>query len=894
MLLQYETQIFLDSFHEDGLAITASGLGIDRILLNYLKVYNDPGNLVLVLNTTSVEEEYFIECLLKEDPPPKSMPKIITNEYSTNERQSVYLEGGVLFVTSRILVVDMLTDRLPTEMVTGILVYKAHKIIESCQEAFILRLFRQKNKQGFIKALSDSPQSFTIGFCHVERVMKNLFVRNLYLWPRFQADIVAFFDRHKPEVIELHLQMTTAMIACQTAILDLINQCIKELVKCNPTIDTEEITTENALTKNFEKIIRHYLDPVWHQLGARTKQLVADIKTMRLLLRHLIQYDSVTFYSLVNSIRKNEMNFGQNSGWLFMDSADSLYIHARERIYGVQKKMKSYKAGADANAKAAEEKKELVLEECPKWQALKEVLKEIEDENKNADEELGPGKVLIAAEDDRTCSQIRQYLCEGGLGLLTRLYEKQLAGNALKQKPEERKKYPLRKGKRPNVKKRQKAAPDPEEVTLTQMYKNQSDEEEITSEEDHPKEDFAGMSKDGYYHVIPSPVTIIHPLHGCTDPYNLSRTLHEIQPRYVILYDADMIFVRQLEVFKASRPDLPLRVYFLMYTGSTEEQRYLTSLRKEKEAFEYLIKEKATMVIPEEREGKQEDDQSLARDATPANETVGQTQKTRKGGKETEEVQQRVIVDMREFRSELPSLIHRRGIDIEPVTIEVGDYILTPDICVERKSVSDLIGSLNNGRLYNQCVSMTRYYRRPILLIEFDQNKAFSLLGKYGLSNDMSLNDVLSKLTLLTLHFPRLRILWCASPYATAELFEEIKAGREQPDAAAAMKVQEEMAGESEFSDKYSHGPQDMLLKMPGVNTKNYRDIMNKVENIQELCTTSQEELAKILGNAGNAKLLWEFLHKEQDNVEVATGTVANKTGPSKHAGRGRGRKRKR
>ena len=26
---------------------------------------------------------------------------------------------------------------------------------------------------------------------------------------------------------------------------------------------------------------------------------------------------------------------------------------------------------------------------------------------------------------------------------------------------------------------------------------------------------------------------------------------------------------------------------------------------------------------------------------------------------------------MREFRSELPSLIHRRGIDIEPVTLEV-------------------------------------------------------------------------------------------------------------------------------------------------------------------------------------------------------------------------------
>ena len=33
------------------------------------------------------------------------------------------------------------------------------------------------------------------------------------------------------------------------------------------------------------------------------------------------------------------------------------------------------------------------------------------------------------------------------------------------------------------------------------------------------------------------------------------------------------------------------------------------------------------------------------------------------------------------------------------ITTQVGDYILTSDICVERKSVSDLIGSLNSGRL---------------------------------------------------------------------------------------------------------------------------------------------------------------------------------------------------
>ena len=49
------------------------------------------------------------------------------------------------------------------------------------------------------------------------------------------------------------------------------------------------------------------------------------------------------------------------------------------------------------------------------------------------------------------------------------------------------------------------------------------------------------------------------------------------------------------------------------------------------------------------------------------------------------------------------------------------------------------------------------------------------LQGKNQMSNDVSMQETTSRLTLLTMHFPKLRILWCQSPYATAELFEELK-----------------------------------------------------------------------------------------------------------------------
>ncbi|XP_064318121.1 DNA repair endonuclease XPF [Phalacrocorax carbo] len=727
-LLEYESQIFLDLFHQDGLVICARGLGIDRLLLRFLRLYCEPASLVLVLNTGPAEEEYFIDQLRSDGV--VHLPRRVTNEITNNTRYEFYTQGGVIFATSRILVVDFLTDRIPANLITGILVYKAHRIIESCQEAFILRLYRQKNKQGFIKAFTDNAVAFNTGFCHVERVMRNLFVRKLYLWPRFHIAVNSFLEKHKPEVVEIHVSMTPAMLAIQTSILDILNACLRELKRYNPALEVEDLSLENAIGKPFDKTICHYLDPLWHQLGAKTKSLVQDLKILRTLLLYLTQYDCVTFLNLLESLKASEKAFGENSGWLFLDSSTSMFINARARVYRI------------------------------------------------ADEKLNQkGKI--------------------------------------------------------------------------------SEKSDVKKENGTDHSFHVNLPSDCYYGIFKDPLTIIHPLQGCSDPYALTRVLHEVEPRYVVLYDAELTFVRQLEIYKASRPGKPLRVYFLIYGGSTEEQRYLTALRKEKEAFEKLIREKAGMVIPEEREGRDETNLDLIRDAKPASVSTD----TRKaGGQEQKSVQQTVIVDMREFRSELPSLIHRRGIDIEPVTLEVGDYILTPDICVERKSISDLIGSLNNGRLYTQCVSMCRYYKRPILLIEFDPKKSFSLIPRGSLHQEISSNDVTSKLTLLTLHFPKLRILWCPSPHATAELFEELKQNHPQPDAETAMAV----TADSEIlpeSDKYNPGPQDFLLKMPGINAKNCRALMNHVKSMAELVTLPKDELSKILGNAANATQLFDFIH---------------------------------
>lgn len=90
------------------------------------------------------------------------------------------------------------------------------------------------------------------------------------------------------------------------------------------------------------------------------------------------------------------------------------------------------------------------------------------------------------------------------------------------------------------------------------------------------------------------------------------------------------------------------------------------------------------MVIPEYQDGKT--DEAFVLLKTFKEPTENENAQTRKaGGQEADaeaEVIPKIIVDMREFRSDLPCLIHKRGIEVVPVTITVRNlkifYSLEP------------------------------------------------------------------------------------------------------------------------------------------------------------------------------------------------------------------------
>jgi DNA excision repair protein ERCC-4 len=81
------------------------------------------------------------------------------------------------------------------------------------------------------------------------------------------------------------------------------------------------------------------------------------------------------------------------------------------------------------------------------------------------------------------------------------------------------------------------------------------------------------------------------------------RLLTDLRPHYLIMYEPNPAFIRRVEVYRATHPLRHLKVFFLYYANSVEEQRYLSAVRKEKDAFTRLIREKGNMALVLQSEG---------------------------------------------------------------------------------------------------------------------------------------------------------------------------------------------------------------------------------------------------------------------------------------------------
>ncbi|KAG8694657.1 hypothetical protein FRC09_009707 [Ceratobasidium sp. 395] len=923
-LLPYQRTILsecLDPASSD-LVILARGLGLRKLVCSLLQIYDNSKSLVLLINCDADEDTAIGEQLGVMGARHPGL-RILDYELGSKNRNELYNRGGLVSVTSQILVVDMLKKDIPTEKITGIVVLHAEKCSPLSLEAFIMRLYRDSNTEGFIKAFSDQPEQFTFGMSPLKTIMKELHLRKVHIFPRFHEEVNASLQRRRADVIEIFPAITPAMEEIHVSLVQCMTATLQEIKRANSALDLDDINVESAYFRHFDALVRRSLAPVWHRVRPATKQLVNDLGTLRSLLVSLLSYDCVALHAYLETIvaansEKSKTGAGgvkraNQSPWLYTDAANVLLTSARRRCYvnAAPEHQARAKAGAQMDEEWAlldemegrtdsargKEKgarpswlphnMEPILEELPKWGVLADVLKEIDEMIISNSMQHSPGTntTLVMVSDNRSATLIREYLTSmhthpdspGRAMLENRLkgyifWKRELSeskpdakasetntnanpvSEAMKKKDAARAEMAGRRRRvrgggttgatvGRSVKEEDGAIPgqgviateadEIAEFLATQksldsagsMLTNaQALEILLAAEPEHVQEE------EDYGLLEDEQVVLIRTYGDDGD----DQLLAEVRPRYIVMMEPNMDFVRRIE--------------------TVEEHKFLAGQRREKNAFESLIREKGSMVLTLED----------PRHGLGPSDAVIRTISSRIAGGGIREVNSeppRVVVDMREFRSTLPSILHLAQIQVVPATLTVGDYVLTPEIVVERKSVPDLISSFNSGRLYTQCEMMTAHYKQPVLLIEFEENKSFSLdafrdprpVGRKRDKSDKetaidsSVYDIQNKLVLLTLAFPQLRVIWSSSPYATADIFADFKSGNREPDPAFAISIGAEGTGEGD--ETVNHLAEEMLRALPGVNQTNYRTIMNHVGSVREFCELGLKEMQKLIGD---------------------------------------------
>ncbi|KAH8739031.1 ERCC4 domain-containing protein [Cryptosporidium ryanae] len=352
------------------------------------------------------------------------------------------------------------------------------------------------------------------------------------------------------------------------------------------------------------------------------------------------------------------------------------------------------------------------------------------------------------------------------------------------------------------------------------------------------------------------------------------NTLCNYSPHLIIILDPELSIIREIEVYAAMKKkrDIILKVVIITIQESIRHEKYIQTIKNEENSWNILERHKRTLVVP-------------LNDLTDGDIFTRISTNLHESKKDTEELK-RVIVDSREFRSSLPYRLFCKGIQIIPLTLEIGDYVISRDVCIERKSIKDLISSLNNGRLYTQLQWLTKHYKVPVVLIELENSESLNNRGKQQsftplLSNTL---DIYNKLILLIRHFPTIKFIWSGNASFSSSIILHIKNNREQPDIISASELNVNILNKeynndpisenennvkghkkrkitpSSDSTKSSYYAVTFLRQLPGVNSKNISILTSNYNSLKEIMNSPIEELVQNLG-ISNGTVLYRALH---------------------------------
>lgn len=193
----------------------------------------------------------------------------------------------------------------------------------------------------------------------------------------------------------------------------------------------------------------------------------------------------------------------------------------------------------------------------------------------------------------------------------------------------------------------------------------------------------------------------------------------------------------------------------------------------------------------------------------------------------------RVIVDERERQSGVPDRLSKLNVRVYYTRLAVGDYVVNPEIAVERKSIGDLVSSVYDGRLFTQASALAASYRKPYIVVEGDVTKVAGTVK--------NLSSYYGALASVTLAYD-LRLMHTADPDETAlAIASLVRNSRAKPIAPGLLQSPPKSKDESQ-QQLY------LVSSLPGVGTKLAKRLLGRYGTPRRVVSLTEAQFAMVPG----------------------------------------------
>ncbi len=181
-------------------------------------------------------------------------------------------------------------------------------------------------------------------------------------------------------------------------------------------------------------------------------------------------------------------------------------------------------------------------------------------------------------------------------------------------------------------------------------------------------------------------------------------------------------------------------------------------------------------------------------------------------------------------------LLRKYGALVDKRRIEIADYLIGEDVCVERKSLNDFIRSIYDGRLFDQIEQMKNGCNIIIMLVEepYFHIRPNSKLHYLGALSSLALRGV--------------SVMHVTSPDDTARFLFYLakKVEGEKPSIIPVKRRRRPKSWEEAFA---------VLTSFPGIGPKSAEKLLKRFGTLNDVFNADFFSLKRVIGEAKAKKL---------------------------------------